>query len=613
MHQQLPPEQLDRLICLEARIHKKSKEEIIQEQFLQMESEKQTDENDRNKQNMDSNKKSDDLKCSQNSENSPQKLFTSQNLSPVQKKSIITKKHSQQKKKKKTKEGQQKDITQYLQYQKKQQKAKKCEQKLMEYSIQDSPFKNKSPLPSDPAIEKQLKEKQNQIAISEIKIKELETHNSELRETISSLTEQQLRIQDVVKQFAIENEKLKKQQLQVQLQTNRVRLGEYVVQREKTALVDVWIDGQELREAKEQSKRLEVLKAEYENKKKNSKNKEEQEMRTLNVKLNFLIKEEQQLQETVDRLETEKNLHIKQLKRVYEEEHARFTKNNDYPLIGERYQVLSLLGKGGFSEVYKAYDLQELREVACKIHQLNSNWSDHAKQNYIRHAIRENRVHKELNHPHIVKLYDSVEIDKSSFCTVLELCDGPDLAYYIKKYKCFPEKEAKLLIGQIISAIKYLNNHKNKIIHYDLKPQNILFHLNELKISDFGLCKVLEDDNSKLQLTSQGVGTYWYLPPECFHMGDQPPNISSKVDIWSIGVIFFEMLFGQKPFGQGVSQEKILKEQIIVKSQSVTFPQKPIISNECKEFIRGCLAYNQVDRLDVHQASNHPYFQKKLN
>ncbi|CAK71356.1 unnamed protein product (macronuclear) [Paramecium tetraurelia] len=613
MHQQLPPEQLDRLICLEARIHKKSKEEIIQEQFLQIESEKQTDENDRNKQNMDSNKKSDDLKCSQNSENSPQKLFTSQNLSPVQKKSIITKKHSQQKKKKKTKEGQQKDITQYLQYQKKQQKAKKCEQKLMEYSIQDSPFKNKSPLPSDPALEKQLKEKQNQIAISEIKIKELETHNSELRETISSLTEQQLRIQDVVKQFAIENEKLKKQQLQVQLQTNRVRLGEYVVQREKTALVDVWIDGQELREAKEQSKRLEVLKAEYENKKKNSKNKEEQEMRTLNVKLNFLIKEEQQLQETVDRLETEKNLHIKQLKRVYEEEHARFTKNNDYPLIGERYQVLSLLGKGGFSEVYKAYDLQELREVACKIHQLNSNWSDHAKQNYIRHAIRENRVHKELNHPHIVKLYDSVEIDKSSFCTVLELCDGPDLAYYIKKYKCFPEKEAKLLVGQIISAIKYLNNHKNKIIHYDLKPQNILFHLNELKISDFGLCKVLEDDNSKLQLTSQGVGTYWYLPPECFHMGDQPPNISSKVDIWSIGVIFFEMLFGQKPFGQGVSQEKILKEQIIVKSQSVTFPQKPIISNECKEFIRGCLAYNQVDRLDVHQASNHPYFQKKLN
>lgn len=56
-------------------------------------------------------------------------------------------------------------------------------------------------------------------------------------------------------------------------------------------------------------------------------------------------------------------------------------------------------------------------------------------------------MHKELNHPHIVKLYDSVEIDKSSFCTVLELCDGPDLAYYIKKYKCLPEKEAKLLIG----------------------------------------------------------------------------------------------------------------------------------------------------------------------
>ena len=72
---------------------------------------------------------------------------------------------------------------------------------------------------------------------------------------------------------------------------------------------------------------------------------------------------------------------------------------------------MSLLGKGGFSEVYKAYDLVELREVACKIHQLNSSWSELSKQNYIKHAIRENRVHRELGHPNIVKLYDSVEMD----------------------------------------------------------------------------------------------------------------------------------------------------------------------------------------------------------
>lgn len=68
-----------------------------------------------------------------------------------------------------------------------------------------------------------------------------------------------------------------------------------------------------------------------------------------------------------------------------------------------------------------------------------------------------------MNHPNIVRLFDSVEIDKSSFCTVLELCDGPDLSYYLKKYKQFPEKEAKIILMQILSALKYLNTHRNKV------------------------------------------------------------------------------------------------------------------------------------------------------
>lgn len=80
-----------------------------------------------------------------------------------------------------------------------------------------------------------------------------------------------------------------------------------------------------------------------------------------------------------------------------------------------------------------------------------------------------------------------------------------------------------------------------------------------------------------MELTSQGVGTYWYLPPECF-MVDEKPQISTKVDIWSIGVIYFEMLFGQKPFGDKMSQLKIIKEGIILKSSQVQFPPKPAIS-----------------------------------
>lgn len=79
------------------------------------------------------------------------------------------------------------------------------------------------------------------------------------------------------------------------------------------------------------------------------------------------------------------------------------------------------------------------------------------------------------------------------------------------------------------------------------------------KITDFGLSKIMDDDNPHdMELTSQGAGTYWYLPPECFEKGSRPPRISTKVDVWSAGVIFYQMLFGERPFGEGLGQEQAL-------------------------------------------------------
>lgn len=253
-----------------------------------------------------------------------------------------------------------------------------------------------------------------------------------------------------------------------------------------------------------------------------------------------------------------------------------------------------------------------MREVAFKVHQINPNWSESAKSLYIKHALRESKIQQQLNHPNIVKLYDTVEIDQNSFCTVLEYCEGPDLSQYLKKHKLIPEKEAKTIIYQTLVGLKYLNDFKPRVIHYDLKPQNIIFHHGEIKISDFGLCKLLENNETRCELTSQGVGTYWYLPPETFIISEQAPSISSKVDVWAIGVIFFEMLYGQKPFGHNMSQEKILKEQVILlNSFRVVFPEKPAISKEAKEFITRCLAYHESDRYDVDQAFGCSYFKKK--
>lgn len=80
------------------------------------------------------------------------------------------------------------------------------------------------------------------------------------------------------------------------------------------------------------------------------------------------------------------------------------------------------------------------------------------------------------------------------------------------------------------------------MIHYDLKPSNLVFDHGVIKILDFGLCKLMDSEDSRMELTSQGVGTYWYLPPETFchdSRSRQAATISPKVDVWSTGVIFY--------------------------------------------------------------------------
>jgi len=96
------------------------------------------------------------------------------------------------------------------------------------------------------------------------------------------------------------------------------------------------------------------------------------------------------------------------------------------------------------------------------------------------------------------------------------------------------EKEARVIIAQIFSGLAYLSSAQRRIIHYDLKPGNVLFDgAGRVKITDFGLSKIMDEAGGSegLELTSQGAGTYWYLPPECFHRGQAPPRISSKV-LW---------------------------------------------------------------------------------
>ena len=332
--------------------------------------------------------------------------------------------------------------------------------------------------------------------------------------------------------------------------------------------------------------------------------------------LDCLLKEKEELCETLKKLETDKYLYLYKQNLFNQEKICTFSplKKEGLPFLNERYQILELIGKGGYSEVYKAYDTYDHKFIACKLIQLNENWPQEIKQSYIKHTIRENLILQNLNHKKIVKLYDTLEINDNAFCNILEYCSGPDLSLYIRKNGgSISEQIAKIIITQILQALIYLNNLTKKIIHYDLKPENILFDSDmNIKITDFGLAKIIEPNTEFVQLTSQGVGTYWYLPPECFEE-NKNIEINSKVDIWSLGVILYEIIFNKKPFGHGCSsQKKLVKDKIIQNAYSVEFPENPEISEKCKDFIQNCLKYKQSERYDAFQAFNSEFIQDNL-
>ncbi|KAG8471544.1 hypothetical protein CXB51_036684 [Gossypium anomalum] len=418
--------------------------------------------------------------------------------------------------------------------------------------------------------------------------------------------------------------KAERQEARMKVRQDSLRLGNVGVIRAGTVISETWEDGQALKDLNAHLRQLLEAKEAVERQRKQLKKRQTdkgdasdaesstQEEDVLiqdeiyKSRLASIKREEESLLRERDRYELDKGRLIREMKRIRDEDGSRF---NNFQILNNRYALLNLLGKGGFSEVYKAYDLVEHRYVACKLHGLNAQWSEDKKQSYIRHAIREYNIHKTLVHHHIVRLWDIFEIDQNTFCTVLEYCSGKDLDAVLKATPVLPEKEARIIIVQIFQGLVYLNKRAQKIIHYDLKPGNVLFdELGVAKVTDFGLSKIVEDDvgSQGMELTSQGAGTYWYLPPECFELS-RTPLISSKVDVWSAGVLLYQMLFGKRPFGHDQTQERILREDTIIKARKVEFPSRPTVSNEAKDLIRRCLTYNQAERPDVLTIAQDPY------
>jgi serine/threonine protein kinase/DNA-binding CsgD family transcriptional regulator/tetratricopeptide (TPR) repeat protein len=203
-------------------------------------------------------------------------------------------------------------------------------------------------------------------------------------------------------------------------------------------------------------------------------------------------------------------------------------------MIANRYQIESILGSGGMGTVYKGYDTLIGQTVAIK--ELRPELS---QPDFIERFKREGEALRELDHPNIVKLLDTV-IDDKSYYLILEYVSGGDLNDLIRLGQISIERIIQLAIDL---ADALTRAHKLQIIHRDLKPANVLVtHDGTLRLTDFGIAHVSRKE--RVTEAASILGTVDYLSPEMLN-GEV---IDYRVDIWAFGVILFEMLASQHPF-----------------------------------------------------------------
>ena len=201
--------------------------------------------------------------------------------------------------------------------------------------------------------------------------------------------------------------------------------------------------------------------------------------------------------------------------------------------INDRYEIIRVIGEGGMANVYLANDTILNRKVAVKV--LRGDLANDEK--FVRRFQREALSASSLNHPNIVEMYDVGE-DDGNYFIVMEYIDGKTLKNLIKKRGALTAAEVVDIMLQLTSAMSCA--HDSYIIHRDIKPQNVMIlDDGRVKITDFGIA--IASNASELTQTNSVMGSVHYLPPEQANGA----GATAKSDIYSLGILMFELLTGK--------------------------------------------------------------------
>lgn len=261
-------------------------------------------------------------------------------------------------------------------------------------------------------------------------------------------------------------------------------------------------------------------------------------------------------------------------------------------IIWKDYQQLQVLGTGAFAVVRLAAKIDNPSEmVAVKII---------SKKKCDCEALeREVAILQSIKHKHIIEILESRQTEDNLYL-VLEYATGGELFDYIVDKGMLSEEESIPLIRQMLEALAYL--HSRGIAHRDLKLENILMKddtKTEVKISDFGLSRVVGEGSFMKTI----CGTPEYLAPEVLSEEAKTRGYDKAVDMWSMGVILYTMLFGRRPF-EGDEQKSVLGK---VKLGIFDFPKDTPYSEAAADFIRKCLTKDPSQRISAEDALKHTW------
>ena len=255
--------------------------------------------------------------------------------------------------------------------------------------------------------------------------------------------------------------------------------------------------------------------------------------------------------------------------------------------INDRYEIIRLIGEGGMANVYLALDTILDRQVAVKV--LRGDLAEDEK--FVRRFQREANSASKIIHPNIVEIYDVGE-DQGEYYIVMEYIDGRDLKSLIKKRKGLTISETIDIMLQLTSAVACA--HDSYIIHRDIKPQNILIMDDgKVKITDFGIAQAM--NSQEMTQTNSVMGSVHYIAPEQANGS----GTTVKSDIYSLGILMYELLIGKVPF-KGENAVEIALKQMKEPIPSV-IEQKENIPMSIENIIRRATAKNPKNRYDSVQ------------